>query len=173
MASETSQARSTLAKFCATDGVGMDIGYGGDACVPWAITFDLPSGPYCPSFEGHRQHLRGDCRKLDFICDNALSWIWSSHLIEDFTYGELIPIIKEWRRVLEPKGTLILNCPDQRRFLAHCHKTGQGINENHKEGDFSMRNFIDRVLVYAGDWEIVYQDPDVPPYSWYLVCAKI
>src|SRR4029077_10190349 len=140
MSSETAQARSTLARYCTSEGVGIDIGYGGDACVKWALTFDLPGGPYCPSFEGHKQHLRGDCRNLSFICDNALSWIWSSHLIEDFTYGELVPIILEWRRVLEMGGHLILNCPDQRRFLSHCASTGQSINEAHKERDFSMRN---------------------------------
>ena len=170
MSSETAQARETLAQFCV--GVGMDIGFGGDACVPGAVTFDLPGGPYCPSW-GHRQHLRGDCRSMPFICDGAFAWIWSSHLIEDFSYSDLIGIITEWRRILEPAGLLIINCPDQRRFLAHCEATGQSINANHKESDFSLHNFRDRVLVLTGSWDIVYQDPAVPPYSWYLVARKV
>ena len=68
--------------------------------------------------------------------------------------------------------SLVINCPDQRRFIHHCATTGQGTNENHKEADYSMRHFIDRVLVFTGDWRIVYQEPDAKPYSWYLVTQK-
>ena len=169
--SETAAARSVLAPYCV--GIGLDIGFGGSAITPTTITFDMPH-MYCPSLEGHRQHLRGDARDLSFICDGAFDYIYSSHLIEDFTYNELVPIIREWRRILEPvAGVLILNCPDQRRFLAHCERTGQSINCNHKEQDFSLRNFCDRVLVFTGDWDIIYEDSDVPAYSWYLVARKV
>lgn len=168
--SETSAARSVLAPYCV--GVGLDIGFGGSAISPAAITFDMPH-MYCQSLEGHRQHLRGDAASLPFICDGAFDYIYSSHLIEDFTYDDLVSMIREWRRILQPAGVLVLNCPDQRRFLAHCERTGQSINCNHKESDFSLRNFCDRVLQWAGDWEIIYEDPDVKPYSWYLCARKV
>jgi predicted SAM-dependent methyltransferase len=168
--SETAAARSVLAPYCT--GIGLDIGFGGSAISPTAITFDLPR-MYCPSLEGHRQHLRGDATNMPFICDAAFDYIYSSHLIEDYYYDELIGIMQEWRRILAPSGVLVLNCPDQKRFLDHCLKTGQSINANHKELDFSLRHFVDRVLVLAGRWDIVFQDPDVPPYSWYGVFRKI
>jgi predicted SAM-dependent methyltransferase len=168
--SETAAARSVLASYCT--GMGLDIGFGGSAITPTAITFDMAE-MYCPSLEGHRQVLRGDCRKLPFVCDGALDFIYSSHLIEDFRYVEQIDIIKEWRRCLVASGALILNCPDQRRFVAHCARTGQSLNANHKEDDYSMRNFIDRVLVLSGDWQMVYENPDAAPYSWHLVVRKI
>jgi predicted SAM-dependent methyltransferase len=128
--------------------------------------------PYT-SVGSDRQMLRGDCRKLDFICDGALDFIYSSHLIEDFFYGDQIGIITEWRRCLARGGVLILNGPDQRRFLAHCRETGQGTNENHKEPQYSLRGFTDYVLAFAGDWEILYENPDVKPYSWHLVARKL
>jgi predicted SAM-dependent methyltransferase len=168
--SETAAARSVLAPYCT--GMGIDIGFGGSAITPTAITFDMPC-MYCPPLEGHRQHLRGDATKLSFICDEAFDYIYSSHLIEDFYYEELIAIIIEWRRVLIHSGVLILNCPDQKRFLDHCERTGQSLNCNHKEIDFSCQHFIDRVLVLTGSWDIVFKNPDVPPYSWYLVARKV
>ena len=120
--SETSAARSVLAPYCV--GLGLDLGFGGSAISPTAITFDMPQ-MYCPSLEGHRQHLRGDATNMPFICDEAFDYIYSSHLIEDFYYDELIGIISEWRRILAPGGVLVLNAPDQKKFLAHCDATGQ------------------------------------------------
>lgn len=158
-----------LSQFCV--GRGLDIGYGGDCITENAWSFDMPR-PYT-NVGGDLQMLRGDCRNLGFLCDKSLDFIYSSHLIEDFTYDELIGIITEWRRCLAPQGVLVLNCPDQKRFLAHCAATGQSVNCNHKEGDFSLRNFRERVLVMTGNWEVVYEDGNVPPYSWYLVARRI
>jgi predicted SAM-dependent methyltransferase len=169
--SETAAARSVLASYCT--GMGIDMGFGGSAITPTAITFDMPR-MYCPSLEGHRQHLRGDATKLPFVCDGAFDYVYSSHLVEDFYYEELIGIILEWRRILVPRGgVLILNAPDQKRFLDHCEATGQSINANHKEIDFSFRHFVDRVLSVTGAWTLVYENPNVPPYSWHLVARKM
>ena len=166
--SETSVARSVLAPYC--EGVGLDIGYVGDPIVPSAITMDMPT-PYT-SVGGNRQILRGDCRDLSFICDGALDYIYSSHLLEDFTYYEFWKILIGWRRVLRVGGRIITNCPDQQRFLKHCAATGQGINGNHKEQDFSLENFK-KILFKTGSWEVVFEEPDAPPYSWYLVVGVI
>ena len=168
--SETAAARSVLAPYCV--GLGLDLGFGGSAISPTAITLDMPH-MYCPSLEGHRQHLRGDATNLSFICDGAFDFIYSSHLIEDFYYEELIRIISEWRRILAPEGVLVLNCPDQKRFLDHCERTGQSINAHHKELDFSLRHFVDRVLALTGRWDTVFRDENVTPYSWYLVVRKV
>jgi predicted SAM-dependent methyltransferase len=168
--SETAAARDALASYCT--GIGIDIGFGGSAITPAAITFDM-AHMYCPSLEGHRQHLRGDATKLPFVCDEAFDYVYSSHLIEDFYYDELIAIIIEWRRILVRAGVLILNAPDQKRFLDHCERTGQSINANHKEIDFSLQHFLDRVLVLTGQWALVYQNSKVDPYSWHLVVRKV
>lgn len=166
--SETAAARPVLAQFC--KGLGLDMGFGGSAIVPDAITFDMPKG-YCPSFEGHKQILRGDCRNLSFICDDVFDYIYSSHLLEDFSYSELVPILKEWRRVLKPDGLLVTNCPDQQKFLKHCAATGQPLNLAHKEQDFSLDTFR-RVTQQAGPWEEVFVEPSAGAYSFYIVLKK-
>lgn len=166
---ETTDARPYLAKYC--DGIGLDIGFGGDPIVPTAITFDKPE-PYRKEENGKKQILRGDCKKLYFFCNESVDYIYSSHLLEDFTYDELIDILKEWRRVLKTNGLLVINCPDQQKFLAHCAKTGQSINLAHKEPDFSLNNFL-TVAYKAGRWEEVYRLPEVGNYSWYLVLKRI
>jgi predicted SAM-dependent methyltransferase len=168
MSSETDTSRDLLAPYCV--GIGMDVGYGGNKVVPEAWAFDLPQ-PYT-SVGDDRQQLRGDCRSFPFLCDNALDYIYSSHVLEDFTYSDLVSIVGEWRRVLKPGGVMVTNCPDQQRFLAHCSATGQGINEAHKEPDFSLQNFKSRVLAFTGEWEVTFEQDFFGNYSWLLVVRK-
>jgi hypothetical protein len=170
--SETAASREILAPYC-SEPIGADIGFGGDPVVPHAITFDLPGGSYGPVGRA-RQILQGDCRDLSCFADGALDWLYSAHLLEDFTYHELATvIIPEWRRVIRPGGLLVTNCPDQQRFLNHCYKTGQGLNMAHKEADFSLDNFEKNVLGHTGPWECVERVPEHGAYSWLLVVRKI
>lgn len=167
--SETASCRPFLAKYC--EGLGLDVGYGGSAIVPSALTFD--TDPPYTNVGSDKQILKGSCTNLGMFCDESLDYIYSSHLLEDFSFGDLVNVIKEWRRVLKVGGLLVTNCPDQQQFLAHIAVTGQGNNLAHKEQDFSLQNFKDRVLSHTGSWEIVYEKPDALPYSWYLVTRKI
>ena len=167
--SETDKCRSILAPYC--KGIGMDVGYGGNKIVPEAWGFDMPN-PYTKVGDD-RQQLQGDCRHFPFLSDGALDYIYSSHLLEDFEYCHLIPIIMEWRRCLKDYAILVINCPDQQRFLAHCAKTGQGLNLAHKEPNFSLKNFKEQVLNRSGNWEIVFEQDNFGEYSWLLVVKKV
>lgn len=166
--SESSLAAPIIGKYC--QGFGLDMGFGGSATVPTAITFDMPQAYTCVGHD--RQILRGDCRRLPFICDGALDFMCSHHLLEDFYYPDLVLIIKEWKRCLKDGGLLITNCPDQQRFLAHCRSTGQGTNEAHKEQDFSLKNFQEKVLYKTGPWKEVFTQAEFGPYSWLKVVSK-
>lgn len=167
--SETAVCRDRLAPFCT--GLGLDIGAGGDRICPLALTFDMPT-PYT-KVANVPQILRGDCRDLGMFCDSVLDFIYSSHLLEDFTYHELIPIITEWRRVLKPGGKLVIYCPDQPIYAAHCAATGQPYNEAHKEPDFTLLTFFDRVITPTGPWKIIHQKALVDTYSWEAVFEKV
>lgn len=166
--SETDTARHILAPYCT--GIGLDIGFGGSPITKEAITFDMFT-PYTKVGEG-RQILRGDCRRLPFLCDESLDYIHSSHLLEDFTYEELVLIIKEWRRCLKPGGLLVTNCPDQQKFLAHCAATNQGLNLAHKMADYSLETFTLKVLNQTGPWEGIFVERSHGPYSWLQVVKK-
>jgi predicted SAM-dependent methyltransferase len=165
--SETSKHRAWFLPY--TQGYGMDVGFGGDAIVPHAITFDMPQ-PYT-SVGTSAQHLGGDCRKLPFKND-TLDWLYNSHLIEDFTYNDQIPMVQEWLRVLKPGGRLLILAPDQQRFLAHCAATGQPINEAHKEADYSLKTFKKRVLKTGNIRARVVAQEDFADYSWGIVLEK-
>jgi len=166
--SETALARPYLAKYCV--GFGLDIGFGGDAIVPHAVTFDMPQ-PYT-NVGSDKQILRGTCKDLGMFCDETCDWIHSAHILEDFSYSDLCQILNEWRRVLKPGGLLVTNCPDQQRFLKYIAEHNQGNNLGHLEQDFSLQTFRDRVLSHTGPWEDVYEMPDDGRYSWYLTVRK-
>src|SRR3972149_2826407 len=105
--SETFRCRERLKKFCT--GYGLDIGYGGDPIVPSAITVDLPK-PYakvgeCPL------NLGGDAGNLRWFRDTVLDYVYSSHLLEDFPAYKTEAVLREWMRVLKPRGNLILYLP--------------------------------------------------------------
>jgi predicted SAM-dependent methyltransferase len=165
--SETSKHRDWFLPHI--QGYGMDIGYGGDPLVPHAICFDMPQ-PYT-SVGTSALHLGGDARRLPFK-NETLDWIYNSHLIEDFTYGDQIPMVKEWLRVLKPGGRLLILAPDQQRFLAHCAATGQSINDNHKEADYSLKTFKKRVLRTGNIRAKVLAEEDFADYSWGIVLEK-
>lgn len=167
--SETALARPVLAKYC-QEPFGVDLGFGGDAIVPHAITFDMES-PYTNVGEA-RQILKGSVKDLSCFASNGLDWVYSSHLLEDWTYKQLIPIVTGIRRILKPGGLFISNCPDEKIYAAHCKATGQGYNLAHQNFDFSLETFKEEVLPYCGPWEIVYENPLTDIYSWHLVVRK-
>ena len=164
--SETSKCRERLAPYCT--GYGVDLGFGGDPIVPTAIRVDMPA-PYTEVGE-FRVQLGGDATKLVWFRDRVLDYVYSSHLLEDFEDTDAV--LREWLRVLKPGGRLIIFCPDEQQFRAHCACTGQHYNPHHKHADFSLR-FVKDALARIGGTRLVYEKPDVDHYSWDLVVEKI
>lgn len=159
---ETSKARSRLAQFCL--GNGVDLGYGGDPILPWVITVDLPKDYISPN-------LTGDARNLYWFKNEVLDFVYSSHLLEDFEDTETV--LTEWLRVLKPGGYLVLFGPDQQIYKAHCLKTGQTLNEDHKIENFGL-TYLKEILekFFLGQYEIIHSIPLVDQYSFDLVLRK-
>lgn len=164
-ASETSKCRARLAPFCT--GYGVDLGFGGDAITTHAIRVDLPS-PYTRVGDSNVQ-LGGDTARLHWFQDGVLDFIYSSHLLEDF--DDTRAVLVEWLRVLKPGGRLIIFCPDEQRFRAHCARTGQPYNTQHKHAHFSL-GFVKGLLKDIGGTVVIHELPDVDIYSWDLVVEK-
>jgi predicted SAM-dependent methyltransferase len=168
--SETALARPLIQQFL-TERPILDVGFGGTAVHPEALTMDMPVG-YCPSLEGHKQFFKGDARDLSFLCDETIAVEYSSHLCEDMERAELISMLKEWRRVLKTGGTLITVCPDQQVYLRACRLNGSLPNQAHRQHQFSLSVF-NGILKEVGEWETLMEIPLVNHYSFISVVKKI
>jgi len=158
--SETAKCRSRLAKYCT--GQGCDLGAGNEfPIVPWAITVDINANA-CPQ-------VLGNATRLDWLADNELDFVYSSHLLEDFVDTEMV--LREWLRVLKLNGFLTLFGPDEQIYHQHCLETGQLYNTAHKIPDFSLK-YIKAILQKIGGIEVIHQVPLVDDYSFELVIKK-
>jgi predicted SAM-dependent methyltransferase len=54
----------------------------------------------------------GRIERLDFIPDNSVELIYACHVLEHFGRFEIADVLKEWHRVLQPKGVLRLSVPN-------------------------------------------------------------
>lgn len=163
--SETSKCRARLAPYCV--GYGADLGPGGDPITESAIRIDLPQ-PYSRTGTLPVQ-LGGDATKLHWFRDGVLDYVYSSHLLEDFE--DTKSVLVEWLRVLRPGGNLIIFCPDEQAYRAHCRQTGQAYNAHHKVADFNLVK-IKAVLFEIGEILIIHETPLIDVYSWELVAQK-
>jgi predicted SAM-dependent methyltransferase len=67
-----------------------------------------------------------DVRNLSSFEDGEAEEILATHLIEHFYIWEVQDILKEWKRVLKPGGSIYLECPNLRRCIAMLLEGGYG-----------------------------------------------
>ncbi|MEW5900680.1 MAG: SgcJ/EcaC family oxidoreductase [Acidobacteriota bacterium] len=168
--SETSKARLRLRKFCR--GNGIDLGYGGDPIVPSVITMDLPV-PYT-KLGDHPQNLAGDARDLYWFKDDVLDYVYSSHLLEDFSPEEMVSVLREWFRVIRIGGLMVIYSPDEQAYRAYCMKKGLVPNVSHKIADFGLK-YLKGILEqnFQGQYSIEHEIELVDEYSFDLVLRKL
>lgn len=78
---------------------------GGRTRTPGWTSFDIAPGPDVD--------VVGDCRDLSRFEDDSVDEIYASHILEHLSYrNEIVPTLKEWRRVLLPGGELKISVPD-------------------------------------------------------------
>ena len=169
--SETSGVRGLLSRYCIGD--GLDVGFGGDPIVPTAICLDMLK-PYT-NLGDAPQHLHGTASNLPFK-DGTLDYVYSSHIIEDFTYEAQCVLVHEWARVIRKGGILILCAPDEQRYRLQCEETGQPVNLAHVNSDYSILKFKERVLgrLETFQLDILMERNGVGNhgYSWCMVLGK-
>jgi len=170
--SETSRGRHRLVKYC--EGMGLDLGYGGDPIIPSAITLDLDWEGKGSSLSPHApQNLVGDARNLYWFKDDVFDYVYSSHLLEDFVYAEQIKVLEEWLRVIKVGGYLVLYLPDEQTYRRHCEKLCKPKNADHKNEDFSLHSLLWKVICYVKNAEVVISIDLCEDYSFYIVLRKI
>ena len=81
---------------------------------------------------GDYEHLHSkDIRKLP-LEDGVADLIYASHVIEYFDREEIVPILKEWHRVLKPDGILRLAVPDF-AVMAKLYETNHSHCDDHSQ----------------------------------------
>lgn len=114
---------------------GIDLGFGGDPLTLNAIAMDMDN--MYGTAGTMPQHLFGDARNLYWFKGNVFDYVYSSHLLEDFS--DTVTALSEWIRVLRPAGLLVLYLPDEQKFRDVCKRTGQVYNCMHKVPDMGLK----------------------------------
>jgi predicted SAM-dependent methyltransferase len=70
-------------------------------------------------------HFNEGVDKLDFIPNNSIDYIYSSHVLEYFDYDKGLSILKIWKQKLKPKGKLRISVPDFNSLIKVYKKTNQ------------------------------------------------
>lgn len=170
MTSETSKCRSVLAPYC--NGVGIDIGAGGDPINSTALCIDHPNHELRAHTGQTPTHLSWDASKLPFESE-SLDYVYSSHCLEDAI--DTVGWLREWLRVIKPGGKLVLFLPDQAAYVAHCESNGTLPNQAHKHANFSLK-YVLGCLKLCGVREVDTIQPQGPfpgsSYSFALVIIK-
>jgi len=167
--SETSRCRSRLAKYC--EGMGLDLGFGGDPIAPTAITVHLPQS--YTGLDSRTQDLAGNAGRLHWLSDGSLDYVFSSHLFEDLPPADTLNMVLELSRVLKPDGYLVLYLPDVQMYRAYCEKTAKDYNPAHQNHDFSLAWFEEEVVSNLENLRVVHSEPLVEEYSFEIVVQKV
>ena len=173
MQGEVSKWRALITPF--TDGNGLDIGYGGYSIGSTTINMDLPTRY---SHGTDPQHLSGDCRALEWFRDGVLDYVFSSHVLEDFSAAEKPVILAEWWRIVKsPAGYLILLLPDEKKYREYQNSQLHGHNPRHQDPDFGLKSCLTLVQELPGAVIIKKQElftlpGGKPDYNFLIVAMK-
>lgn len=136
--SEISRCRHLVEKYCRDEqGIpapGLDIGSGGDPICNWAWQLELPHDQY--AYYNSNQPVRGPIQiRADGFTHRAaepesLSFVASSHLLEDTLPSEWPRILAFWASMLKPGGYLIILTPERNLWAAALAR-GQTPNCSH------------------------------------------
>jgi predicted SAM-dependent methyltransferase len=75
----------------------------GDKYLPGFIHIDARPGPRI-------DHVH-DISNLDFLSNDSFDEIYACHVLEHFKKFQIIPVLKEWNRVLKKGGIIRLSVP--------------------------------------------------------------
>ena len=166
--SETTRIKKEALKFIDESMNGLDIGTQGMPIFDSTISMDLRN-----SKKGV-VNLRGDARNLKWFNDGVFDYVFSSHCFEDMRPEEKPAVLKEWARVVQKGGYVLLYLPDEQAYRAYCKKAGTLNNAAHTDKNFSINTVRDIVKEHCFNiLEEIYAIEKHEPYGFFLVYRKI
>lgn len=159
---ESAKIRFELVPY--TRGVGLELGCGPWRAFPHFIGIDAQryESPLGPS-------LVMDCSSLASFSDEAFDFIYSSHLLEHLE--DTAAALREWWRVIEPGGHLVLYLPHKDLYP----NIGEpGGNPDHKH-DFLPEDIVAVMRAVAPDWDLLRNETrdQEDEYSFFQVFRKL
>jgi SAM-dependent methyltransferase len=126
-----------------TGGVGLELGSGG-VHTPWCLSTDAYATDVHPVYGGAcKPHMALSAHQRLPFEDNSFSLALANHVVEHLP-GDVIPILRDWLRVLKQGGVLGVILPDQ-TFLDVL-----AIDKDHKHA-WTAAQFAEQVLVPLND----------------------
>ncbi len=153
--SETSKVRHWVLPYCT--GKGCDIGFGGDKVLKTDCDgIDFPQ-PYTHTGKD-KVDIGCDVIKDDIpVPDNTYDYVYSSHLIEDFT--DTKDALRKFIRILKNGGNLVLVFPDQPKYEIYCSQMGVPMNPYHIHADMGYDFMMDCLQSLPGiTYKILYSN---------------
>jgi len=167
---ETEKVRDRVLPFLKGKCNGLDIGYGGDPITPSVICMDVNTR--YTNVGNFPQQLTGSATNLYWFKDGVLDYVYSSHLLED--YSDPRPLLQEWLRVLVVGGLLILYLPDEKKYRAKCQALGESPNCNHHNDEMGLKWMKTFLNAEFPSVELIYEFEELGylEYSFLLVLRK-
>jgi SAM-dependent methyltransferase len=107
--------------------------------------------------EFHNPDLTADVKDLSALADASFDEALANDVLEHLERGDVVPALREWRRVLAPGGSLHLRTPDvvgigasiaRRDEVAFHHLMVQGVfGTQAYQGDYHQAGFTDLTLI--------------------------
>jgi len=133
-----------------TRGRGLELGSGIQKLYPHFIGVDNRKDAALFGHPINPDVAVESAERMEFFASNSMDFIFSSHLLEHIEPERVTGALKEWMRIIKPKGYLTLYLPDEDEYP----KVGEnGANPDHK-----WNVNYDRVIQYmrgAGWWDCV------------------
>lgn len=154
-----------------TRGRGLDIGCGPAKQYPHWIGVDNRKDAFLYNIPINPDVVVETAEKLDLFASASLDFCFSSHLLEHIEYEKVPATLKEWMRVIKPKGFLVLYLPDEDEYP----KVGEeGANPDHR-WNVSYDRLLECMRKSGTDWDLIdfqkrNQDNE---YSLYFVFRKV
>ena len=147
---ETAKIRNRVAIYLC--GRGLDLG-----CGPWKVSESRSLANECIGVDlMPGSDVIWDIGHLDCFSDERFDYVYSSHALEDEFYTE--PVLKEWWRLVQPGGYLILYLPLTKKVAKELGREDwehfypnmgeEGANPNHKQDLNPME--IDKIIEHNG-----------------------
>lgn len=108
-----------------------------------------------------------DIRRLDRVPDGVATHITAVHIIEHIDYWDVLPTLREWRRVAAPGCLLVLEQPDIVKCAKNLLRGGKGAQDKYGMwGFYGNPNEGNPLMMHRWGWTAETLTPQLLSAGW-------